>query len=77
MTYKNLEKSNTGYNPYIVECYLEELERAFGHIALFFFDKYSGDKIGMLWFPCVNEQHKFKTNCTFSVLATDDSEKVF
>lgn len=71
-----MEATKTGYNPYIINCFIKELEKAFGHIALFFYDKYSGDKIGIVWYPSVTEEHKYKTGGLFSSMPVEDSTKV-
>uniref|UniRef100_A0A2D4KSE9 Nucleolar protein 6 n=1 Tax=Micrurus paraensis TaxID=1970185 RepID=A0A2D4KSE9_9SAUR len=48
------------YDP--VQCYLEELREAFSDFALFFYDKYGGDVIGVLWKPSAFEPQPFKVS---------------
>ncbi|XP_074649988.1 nucleolar protein 6-like [Tubulanus polymorphus] len=48
----------TDFDP--VEYYIRTLEESFGDIALFFYDKYGGDTIAVLWKPNVFEPTPFK-----------------
>uniref|UniRef100_A0A670Z235 Nucleolar protein 6 n=1 Tax=Pseudonaja textilis TaxID=8673 RepID=A0A670Z235_PSETE len=48
------------YDP--VQCYLEELREAFSDFALFFYDKYGGVVIGVLWKPSAFEPQPFKVS---------------
>ncbi|XP_078530850.1 nucleolar protein 6 [Lissotriton helveticus] len=47
------------YDP--VQCFLQELRAAFKDLALFFYDMYGGEVIGVLWKPSAFEPQSFKT----------------
>ncbi|KAH0627778.1 hypothetical protein JD844_008114 [Phrynosoma platyrhinos] len=48
------------YDP--VQCYLQELQEAFSEFALFFYDKYGGEVIGVLWKPSAFDPQPFKAS---------------
>ncbi|KND02445.1 rRNA-processing protein UTP22 [Spizellomyces punctatus DAOM BR117] len=50
-----------------VQWYLDELQAAFGHVALFFHDKYGGDAIGVVWNPKTVVPHPWRVNLSFNV----------
>ncbi|KAI9594345.1 Nrap protein [Syncephalis fuscata] len=43
----NAEAIPVGFNP--IECYLQDLQKHFGNLALFFHDCYGGTAIGVVW----------------------------
>nr|XP_004658431.2 nucleolar protein 6 [Jaculus jaculus] len=51
-----------GYDP--PQLYLAQLREAFGDLALFFYDQYGGDVIGVLWKPTSFQPQPFKASCT-------------
>ncbi|XP_067320780.1 nucleolar protein 6 isoform X2 [Anolis sagrei] len=57
---KTLSFPVVDYDP--VECYLQELREAFSEFALFFYDKYGGEVIGVLWKPSAFEPQPFKVS---------------
>ncbi|XP_070599757.1 nucleolar protein 6 isoform X2 [Erythrolamprus reginae] len=59
-TTKTISFPVVGYDP--VQCYLQELREAFSDFALFFYDKYGGDVIGVLWKPSAFEPQPFKVS---------------
>ncbi|KAF9584422.1 hypothetical protein BGW38_006511 [Lunasporangiospora selenospora] len=46
--------------------YLAELQRAFGDIALFFYDRYGGTQVGILWNPVALAPRSWKVNLGFN-----------
>ncbi|XP_063151962.1 nucleolar protein 6 [Candoia aspera] len=57
---KTLSFPVVDYDP--VQCYLQELREAFSDFALFFYDKYGGEVIGVLWKPSAFEPQPFKVS---------------
>ncbi|KYO18444.1 nucleolar protein 6 [Alligator mississippiensis] len=57
---KTLSFPVVDYDP--VQCYLQELREAFDDFALFFYDKYGGVVIGVLWKPSSFEPQPFKVS---------------
>ncbi|XP_065188804.1 nucleolar protein 6-like isoform X1 [Sycon ciliatum] len=47
-----------GFDP--VKLYLDQLEASYGHVALFFYDRYGGVTIGVVWLPQSAETPQFK-----------------
>ncbi|CAE6459247.1 unnamed protein product [Rhizoctonia solani] len=58
--------------------YLADLQRAFGHLALFFYDPHGGDVIAGLWDPKPTTQvTPFKVMLGYSTKPTDEGKVVF
>ncbi|KAI8995966.1 Nrap protein [Gaertneriomyces semiglobifer] len=51
------------------ELYLEELQSAFGDVALFFHDRYGGDVIGVVWNPKATVTQSWKVNLHYNAEA--------
>ncbi|KAI8923033.1 Nrap protein [Entophlyctis helioformis] len=49
-----------------VDCLLADLHAAFGHLALFFHDRYGGDKIAVVWKAGVMAPGPFKVNLAYN-----------
>ncbi|KAF8950750.1 hypothetical protein BGZ52_001534 [Haplosporangium bisporale] len=71
--YKNLstfqksvfgEEIMIGFDP--AAEYVAELQRAFGDIALFFYDRYGGTQVGVLWNPVTLTPRAWKVNLGFN-----------
>ncbi|XP_058027935.1 nucleolar protein 6 [Ahaetulla prasina] len=59
-TTKTISFPVVDYDP--VQCYLQELREAFSDFALFFYDKFGGEVIGVLWKPSAFEPQPFKVS---------------
>ncbi|RMZ82306.1 hypothetical protein DV738_g1814, partial [Chaetothyriales sp. CBS 135597] len=76
-TYKNLqitsqlELEQIGYDP--VELYLQDLERAFGNVALFFYGE--GKVIAGLWRPSVLGKKEWRVRIGFSTLPLREKDE--
>ncbi|KAH7323328.1 Nrap protein [Rhizoctonia solani] len=58
--------------------YLADLQRAFGHVALFFHDPHGGDVIGGLWDPKLTTQvTPFKVMLGYSTRPTEEGKVIF
>lgn len=53
-----------GFDP--VECYVNELKKIYSDTALFFYDKYGGSFIGLVWNPINFIPKPWKVNTGFS-----------
>ncbi|KAG0330358.1 hypothetical protein BG004_002115 [Podila humilis] len=58
-----------GFDP--VAQYVAELQRAFGDIALFFWDRYGGTQVGVLWNPVTLTPRAWKVNLGFNSKPAD------
>ncbi|KAG0330997.1 hypothetical protein BG000_011298 [Podila horticola] len=76
--YKNLstfqksvfgEEILVGFDP--AAEYVAELQRAFGDIALFFYDRYGGTQVGVLWNPVTLTPRAWKVNLGFNSKPAD------
>lgn len=71
---KNFEQSEdtkmpiTDFNP--VDLYLNQLRSSFSDFALFFYDYFGGNKIGVLWKPNVFEVRQFKVSKINAMMPT-------
>jgi len=64
----------TQFNP--VDLYISELKEAFSEIALFFYDKYGGTKIGIVWKKEAYEKQPFKIlNAKYKTLVKPSKKK--
>ncbi|RMD41024.1 hypothetical protein DV735_g4135, partial [Chaetothyriales sp. CBS 134920] len=76
-TYKNLqitsqlELDQIGFDP--VELYLQDLEKAFGNVALFFYGE--GKVIAGLWRPSVRGKKEWRVRTGFSTLPLKEKEE--
>ncbi|KAL4228055.1 Nucleolar protein 6 [Mactra antiquata] len=65
----------TNFDP--PQLFLQELKKHFKELALFFYDKYGGTVIGLLWKPVVKEEKEFKvSNIKCSELLTKSTGQV-
>ncbi|XP_077202809.1 nucleolar protein 6-like [Paroedura picta] len=62
------------YDP--VQMYLQELQEAFGDLALFFYDKHGGEVIGVLWKPASFEPQPFKPSTVRGRMLAPGSESL-
>lgn len=58
-----------GFDP--VECYVNELKKIYSDTALFFYDKYGGSFIGLVWNPINFIPKPWKVNTGFSSCPVD------
>ncbi|CAJ0827726.1 12110_t:CDS:10, partial [Entrophospora sp. SA101] len=69
-TYKVANNNNTDIIPMIgfdpIGCYVNELKKIYSEVALFFYDQYGGNIIGVVWNPSYFTPKPWKTNIEFS-----------
>jgi U3 small nucleolar RNA-associated protein 22 len=66
-----------GYDP--AQLFLSEIQAAFDDIALFFYDKYGGGYIGLIWKPAAVQPQPFKAshvNCRMPHTVVDNATEV-
>ena len=51
--------------------YLQDLQVAFGDIAMFFYDRYGGDKIALVWRPGTTNSQPFKVNLMYNAMPNE------
>lgn len=55
-----------------LEMYVDELNRYFGDVAMFFADIYGGDKIAVVWKSAQMAETGFKVNMGFNAMPTEE-----